>query len=101
MKRLPLTASLLLAATAGYAVINYDFDNGGGTGDWNLNTNWNAATVALHRRQRVRPRPRGGEQNHHPGLPPTNPTINEVGLAHTGNGTATVNHTGGSLTVQS
>ena len=80
---------------------NYDFDNGGGTGDWNLNTNWNAdglpstndnVFVLVHG---------SASKTITLASTPVNPTINELGLAREGNGTATVNQTGGSLTVRS
>ena len=80
---------------------NIDWDNGGGTGEWDLNTNWVGDVL-----------PGGGDNVFldvsgaavkviNLSATPTNAVINEVGLARTGNGTATVNHTGGTITVNS
>ncbi|MFO1491417.1 MAG: hypothetical protein U1F87_11005 [Kiritimatiellia bacterium] len=90
----------LLGLTPVYAV-NYDFDNGGGTGDWNLNTNW-APDGLPSTTDNVFVNVTGAAvKTITLAATPVNSTINEVGLARTGDGTATVNHTGGTLTVQS
>jgi fibronectin-binding autotransporter adhesin len=94
-----LAASLLAGLYARSA--NYDFDNGGGTGAWDLNTNWSPDGLPSTGDNVFVLVPGAASKTITLASTPTNPTINEVGLARTGNGTATVNHTGGSLTVQS
>ena len=89
----------LLGLSPLYAA-NYDFDNGGGTGDWNLNTNW-SADVLPSTADNVFINVTGAAiKTITLAATPVNATVNEVGLARTGDGSATVNHTGGTLTVQ-
>ena len=81
--------------------VDFDWDNGGGTGNWDLSDNWNPdglPAVGDNVFLNV-----GGAATKVINLPatPTNAVINEVGLARTGNGIATVNHTGGTITVNS
>ena len=93
---LPLSfAATLLPALA----VNYDWDNGGGTGDWNLATNWSPDGLPTTGDNVFLGVDGGALKVITLAATPTNPTILEVGLARTGNGTATVNQTGGSLTV--
>ena len=89
----------LLGLTPVYAV-NYDFDNGGGTGDWNLNTNWSADVLPSTADNVFINVTGAAVKTITMAATPVNSTINEVGLARTGDGAATVNQTGGMLTVQ-
>jgi fibronectin-binding autotransporter adhesin len=89
----------LLGLTPLYAA-NYDFDNGGGTGDWNLNTNWNPDGLPSTTDNVFVNVTGAAVKTITLAATPVNSIINEVGLARTGDGTATVNHTGGTLTVQ-
>ena len=99
-----LTTGFALATMLGLApayAINYDFDNGGGTGDWNLNTNWNPDGLPTTVDNVFVVVAGAATKTITLSATPVNPVINEVGLARSGDGSATVNQTGGTLTVQS
>jgi autotransporter-associated beta strand protein len=98
--RLFTATPLLLALTmlSSQAIV-YDWDNGSGDGLWNTSTNWTPDGLPTTGDNVLVTVDGGAIKTITLDSTPTNSTILEVGLARTGNGTATVNHTGGTLTV--
>ncbi len=98
--RLLAASQLVFCITALPAMaVVYDWDNGGGTGAWDLNTNWSPDGLPTTGDNVLVTVDGAVTKTITLSATPTNSTILEVGLARTGNGTATVNHTGGTLTV--
>jgi fibronectin-binding autotransporter adhesin len=87
-----------LTALPAMAVV-YDWDNGSTDGLWDTNTNWNPDGLPTTGDNVLVTVDSAAIKTINLSATPTNPTILEVGLARSGNGTATVDHTGGTLTV--
>ena len=97
--RLLAASQIILCLTALPAMaLVYDWD-GSLNGDWNLNTNWAPDGLPTTTDNVLVTVDGAVTKTITLSATPTNSTILEVGLARTGNGTATVNHTGGELTV--
>ena len=88
-------------ATSVAQAVDRDWDNGGGTGDWNTATNWNADGVPGAADNVFVTVPGAATKSITLNSAPTNPTILQMVLGHSGNGVATLNHSAGTLNVTS